>query len=151
MEIEQFILQGFCLKCNLCCRFNQIDTIWTPKGIRPSPYKDYFICPHLNIDTNRCRIYLRRPFDCKLYPFVLTRKNSKVFLGLDSRCPYTKDKLKADTLKEYARYLVDLFSSEEFKGLLKKEPGLVANYDEDIAILKELPISLSYKNETPSP
>jgi Fe-S-cluster containining protein len=150
MELKHFIPQEFCLICKLCCRFNQADTVWAPRGIKPISHEDYFICPRLNINTNRCRIYLKRPFDCRLYPFLLAVKNKKVYLALDSRCPYAGDRTKAGALKKYSRYLVDLFSQEGFQNYLLENPGLTGNYGQDIIFLAELPLA-RLENEIKSP
>ncbi|MFC1709603.1 YkgJ family cysteine cluster protein [Candidatus Omnitrophota bacterium] len=30
MQLKQFVPQEFCLRCDVCCRFSQPDTVWAP-------------------------------------------------------------------------------------------------------------------------
>ena len=58
---------------------------------------EFHRCPAFRPQTNDCRIYDRRPFDCRLYPLMLvySEDGSEVRLGIDSYCPAVAE--NADT------------------------------------------------------
>ncbi|MFH0790754.1 MAG: YkgJ family cysteine cluster protein [Candidatus Omnitrophota bacterium] len=102
---KQFIPQEACLKCQGCCRFSQEVSLWSPclldeeiqylldkeippvsisidKKIQPIPHPagEGFICPFLDAAVNKCKIYAFRPFECRLYPFLIALRGGKVLL-----------------------------------------------------------------------
>lgn len=146
-------MQDVCLKCQGCCRFLQAQTEWAPcllneekkllsENIRfaslismdnrvcliSSEKGDIFLCPFLNEEENKCRIYASRPFECRLYPFILNRKKSKVFLAVDTNCAYAKDNLNSASFKEYLSYLLCLLNSQKYKTILKNNPQVIQAY-----------------------
>lgn len=147
--MEQVVTQGFCLKCRGCCRFNEADSIWSPtvldeeekliptfaissnKKIRALPSAEKinnFICSFLNSHDNKCNIYEERPFECRLYPFLINRKKNKVFLALDLNCPFVKDNSEAMDLKEYSAKLAELLNSPRYKKCFKDNPQIIQTY-----------------------
>ena len=110
--IKQLVGEDFCLACRGCCRFLTKDSVWGPvllkeeaktlrrdnllddtmasSGkiplVKSSDKDSNFVCLFFNEGANRCKIYGKRPFECQLYPFLLNRKGSKVFLAADSNC-----------------------------------------------------------------
>lgn len=149
--LKQFVPKRFCLKCRGCCRFKEPDSIWSPtllheeikfilpfanlysKKIRlaPSAAKlNSFICPLLNLEGNQCNIYANRPFECQLYPFLINRKEDKVFLALDLNCPFIKENLDSSVLKEYSQGLAIMFNSRQCKKLFKDNPQIIQAYPE---------------------
>lgn len=140
-KVKQFVLSGFCLKCEGCCRFSQRNTIWSPHLLKeekeksgkkvsllPNPKDTNFICAFFDIQNNRCRSYALRPFECRLYPFLINRKNHKVFLAVDLKCPYVEKKLKSKEFKEYIYYLTNLFHRRGIIKILKNNPGVIQIY-----------------------
>ena len=134
--IKQIIPQGYCLKCQGCCRFKEADSIWAPalpygKKIKLTPCDsevNNFLCPFLNIQDNKCRIYAARPFDCQLYPFLINRKGKNIFLALDENCAFVKENPKAPVLMEYAGALAKLFNSPQYKKPFKDNPQVIQEY-----------------------
>lgn len=159
---RQFIPQQFCLHCDICCRFSQVRSVWTPlfteseirylvkkKILPPSiftatlthqiahnkkaqyinliAYKDLFICPCFNPSGQKCRIYQDRPFECRLYPFLLIKKCKKLFLGLDKRCPYLGNCGK-EKIESYIDYLKREFQKQKNKSFLAENKDLFAEY-----------------------
>ena len=163
--IEQFVPEEFCLKCFGCCRFSEANSVWLPclleeeilelidrkdlpaislsldKRIMPVALhgNDSFICPLLNSADNKCKIYATRPFECQLYPFLLSLRNKKVLLTVDLNCPYVKDKINSAEFKEYAQYLTDFFNSPKQLKVLKDNPQIIQAYAEvlDVVELKD--------------
>lgn len=163
--IKQFIPQEACLKCQGCCRFKESGSIWLPclldeeiqdlldKKIPPAsisldrkiqpipnPKQEGFICPFLNIEDNKCRIYGLRPFECQIYPFLLTLRGSKVLLTVDLNCLYIKENLDTKELKEYTGYLVSFLNSPRQVKILKDNPQIIQAYQDvmDVIELKHL-------------
>lgn len=160
--IEQFVPQEFCLKCLGCCRFAQLNSVWLPclldeeiqdlldkkdlpavsisidKKIQPvpNPKGEGFICPFLNYDENKCKIYPFRPFECQLYPFLLNLRNKKAVLTVDLNCPYVKEKLASQEFKEYAAYLSAFLNSAVQLGILKSNPQVIQAYEKVMEIVE---------------
>jgi len=97
------------------------------KRINLVEYKDYFICPCFNPPDCKCRIYTKRPFECQLYPFLLTRQGDKLYLSQDNKCPYLNE-AKEDRLNKYTDYLRAEFKKEESISFLKQNPELFTEY-----------------------
>lgn len=150
--IKQFVTQGACLKCQGCCRFAQADSCWLPclldediarlkenmlpvviSGSKkiiplPLPAEDIYLCPFLNSADNKCRIYALRPFECRLYPFLLNRKKDALYLSMDLNCPFLKRHRGATEFNEYLGYLAGLLQSEEYQAVLKNNPQVFQTY-----------------------
>jgi Fe-S-cluster containining protein len=159
--IEQFVPQEFCLKCRGCCRFKEANSAWSPclldeeiqdlldKNIAaasitmdrriqpiPAPKQEGFICPFLNTQDNKCKIYEFRPLECQLYPFLISMRGNKVLLTLDLNCPYVSENLKSSQLKDYTDYLADFLNSAQQKRILKDNPQLIQAYEEVLDIIE---------------
>ncbi|MDD5680314.1 MAG: YkgJ family cysteine cluster protein [Candidatus Omnitrophica bacterium] len=143
-DIKQIIPEAFCLKCDGCCRFAEENSPWFPHLLKeeertisesklcPVPDKkdNNFLCSFLRIEDNKCNIYETRPFECRLYPFLLNRdtKSGKIFLAVDTNCPFAGENLKKEEFKEYAEYLVTLFRNPDFTKCLKNNPQIIQSY-----------------------
>ncbi len=159
--IKQFIPEAFCLKCNGCCRFKEEDSVWSPclldeeiqdlldKKIPradisidkkiwsiPNPRGEGFICAFFDIKENRCKIYGFRPFECQLYPFLITLKGNKVYLTVDLNCPYVKENLQSKEFKEYTDYLSAFLNSPSQIRLFKDNPQIIQAYTGVLDILE---------------
>jgi Fe-S-cluster containining protein len=150
MKLRQIVPQVVCLSCDVCCRFPDKQSAWRPvfakeekeridknlsldanNKINLVPYKDFYICPCFTTESNRCKVYDARPFDCQLYPFLLIRKNNKIFLGIDKKCPYTKVIFGEETKKSYIDYLARELTLPGNIEWLRENPCLFGAYDED--------------------
>ncbi|MBU1727323.1 MAG: YkgJ family cysteine cluster protein [Candidatus Omnitrophica bacterium] len=102
------------------------------------PEEPGYTCAFFDIDKNMCKIYDERPFECRLYPFLLSMRNKKVLLTVDLNCPYAQEKLKTPEFKEYADYLTSYLNQPATIRLLTDNPHLLQAYEEvlDIAELK---------------
>ncbi len=130
-----------CIGCQGCCRFRIRDSAWKPYSADLMPYKDYFICPSLDLDSNVCKIYSKRPFDCQIYPFLLHRQNAKIYLAVHLECPFIKKSINSKKLKEYISWLIDYLESDKICNFLQRHKKLIAHYPEEIRIIKELDIN----------
>ncbi len=159
--IRQAIPHDYCLSCQGCCRFSQQDSVWLPcllneeienllkknfppslisqeKKIRCEPYlgENNFICSFLEPRENKCQIYAFRPFECRLYPFLINQEGKEIFLAIDLKCPFAQKNLESPEFKLYLRYLADFLNSQEGSALLKNNPQLFQAYPEVLNLVK---------------
>ena len=152
--IRQIVSEEFCLGCRGCCRFSQPETIWSPalleedkqaflkNNIPPllisvdnkvrlvyNQEQDNFVCSLLDFKDNKCKAYAFRPFECKLYPFLINRKVDKVFLAADLKCPFVEENMHKPLFKEYVQYLTTLFNNPDLRKTLKDSPQVNQTYE----------------------
>jgi len=157
--IKQLIPQGVCLKCKGCCRFSQEDSVWLPTllnqeiaefeklGLAPGlisankkirvasfPKEKTFICSLFNPEGNICKIYEQRPFECRLYPFILKRRGAGTCLAADENCPFVAAHKEDAAFKEYASYLINFLQDPGLKDLLKENPQMVGDYPQALEL-----------------
>lgn len=150
-EFKQFVPSAVCLKCDGCCRFKSADSPWRPRmgeGEKNalalqvtagfSDDKDYIktiedcgnqLCRFFNKNDSTCRVYDKRPFECALYPFILSKTNSsviKVYVHL--ACPYVQDMQADIRLQEYIAYLESFFNLSATVDFLRQNKGLLHDY-----------------------
>ncbi|MDD3087014.1 MAG: YkgJ family cysteine cluster protein [Candidatus Omnitrophica bacterium] len=161
--IKQFVPSEACLKCQGCCRFKEADSVWSPclldeevlglidkEGIPaaslsmnrklqliPSGEGDGFLCPFLSPQENKCRIYHLRPFECQLYPFLLSLRNKRVLLTVDLNCPYIKENINTPAFNEYIGYLTKYLNAPRQLCTLRDNPHILQAY-EDVKDVVEL-------------
>ncbi|MFH0876995.1 MAG: YkgJ family cysteine cluster protein [Candidatus Omnitrophota bacterium] len=104
-----------------------------------------FFCSCFDVAQNKCKIYPHRPLDCRLYPFVLARKDKKIYLALDEKCPGAQRRSGTKEMKDYIQYLVKFFASKKTEDLLKRDPEFVQEYPSGLKFL------ISLWNYSPSP
>ena len=125
LRAPQTVPSEVCLKCEVCCRFPELDSSFRPffaeseiqqaialgidaqafptiKGSQiipvPNPLGEGYLCPAFDPHTAHCRIYAARPLDCQIYPFVVMWDQEKqgVLLGWDTKCPFMVDQRRWD-------------------------------------------------------
>jgi Fe-S-cluster containining protein len=140
-EFEELIPEGYCLSCRGCCRFAEKDSVWLPHllgeekkqlaeiSVLPDPRQENYFCVFLDTKTNKCQVYAKRPFDCRLYPFLINRLNGGVFLGIDPNCVFVKDNLGKKGFRESLLKIGRSCQSEGFRNILKGNPCLIQAYE----------------------
>jgi CspA family cold shock protein len=168
VALEPFIPDGYCLQCRGCCFFAEEISSWSPylcdeeaarlaadpdlrpyitpaRSIRLVPGdQSHYWCVFLQKTDHACRIYGRRPFECRLYPFLLARKKSedfnakeKIFLAADPYCPYVKDMMGSDKLQAYVARLAAYLTHPTQINMVQANPHIIHPYDE-VEYLMEL-------------
>jgi len=99
----------------------------------------HFFCPCLAADRHTCRIYAHRPFDCRLYPFILVREATGLFLAVDEKCPYVQKQADAAAFRGHVAYLTRLLSGSQGVAFLRAHPDIVQDYPSDYRVLNALP------------
>lgn len=89
-----------------------------------------FICPFLNKQDDKCKIYSFRPFECQIYPFLINRRGSKLFLSVDMGCPFIKNNINGQEFKDYLQYLTVFLHSPNQRSILRNNPQIIQIYNE---------------------
>ena len=90
-------------------------------------HKDGFVCPCLNVSLHECKIYADRPFECRFYPFLLVKRENKLYVAKDKKCPYF-DAAKESVVKNYIDYLKNELNRNDIIDFLKQNQGLFTDY-----------------------
>ncbi|MDD5567936.1 MAG: YkgJ family cysteine cluster protein [Candidatus Omnitrophica bacterium] len=159
--IRQLVPESTCLKCQGCCRFKEINSVWTPclleeevqdlidqdippayinmqKKINPipNPKGEGFVCAFFASESNKCKIYAIRPFECQLYPFLINLRDKKVVLTVDLNCPYIEENIGKKEFKEYVSYLSSYLNSPEQLEMLKDNPQIIQAYEDVLDVIE---------------
>ena len=140
--LKQFVPSSVCLQCEGCCRFQLSDSPWRPKTgqqeiqdgtdeagyIQTTPQGHHHQCTFFNKTDSTCNIYLKRPFECALYPFVVSGNPKGVKLYMHLACPYIQEKEVSRELQDYGAYLKEFFAQPQTKAFLKENGRLLHDY-----------------------
>ena len=140
MTLKQFVPSEVCLQCNGCCRYKEADSIWRPKvgqdeqiGLAAGYIKTIkthteHCCRFLNGGDNTCGIYTKRPFECSLYPFIISKTPDAVEVYAHLSCPYVQDYLPHADFDAYVAYLKEFLSRAKTKDFLSRNKAMFHDY-----------------------
>ena len=151
LQIRQFVPSEVCLQCDGCCRFKAADSPWRPKlgkeeakglaaivtqkdwldddsHIRTLRHCGEDVCQFFNPGDHTCQVYSDRPFECSLYPFILSRSPQGVEVYVHLSCPFVQDTQGSTEFEEYKVYLKGYFQTAPVLDFLKRNAGLVHDY-----------------------
>jgi Fe-S-cluster containining protein len=149
--MKPFVPSDVCLKCDGCCRYKVPDSVWRPKlgeaekqglaalitGGDSLDDQGYIqtiqncgrhFCKFLNQSDNTCGIYAGRPFECLLYPFVLSQTSHDIKVYVHLSCPYVQDHLPRRDFEAYVSYLKGFFRQEDVRAFLLRNKGMFHDY-----------------------
>lgn len=86
------------------------------------------LCRFLNSSDNTCRAYHERPFECALYPFILSIEDGRRKVYLHLACPYIQDTQGDPRLTTYIDYLKNFFMAAGTQDFLKRNQHLISDY-----------------------
>ncbi|MBF0330406.1 MAG: DUF2156 domain-containing protein [Candidatus Omnitrophica bacterium] len=111
MQTPQILTSQQCLSCRGCCLFHGPSGDWAPR-LMPEDIQaliqvtadtswlqscdrialkcrvgDARACAFLNEPDHHCRMYAHRPFECRLYPFLLSREKNAFKVYAHLSCP----------------------------------------------------------------
>ena len=172
-NLNQFVPSEVCLQCDGCCRFKEENSSWQPKmakeeiaQLRKTGLADLILskeifskdgviktvschgehlCSFFTPTDHTCRIYSGRPFECRLYPFVLTRKNRRTVISVHLMCPFVQQKRSTREFDDYVTYLKKFFQEKEVLDFLKRNPELAGDYSDyqtELEYLFDLPFGV---------
>lgn len=143
-----------CKNCRFCCEFEKADEWEIPivsknvaehlknKGVKVVKVNENYTfdlefegkeikkCPFLS--ENGCVLdEENKPFDCKIWPLRVMKKDNKIYLTLAKTCPaFEKDDEKIIKLS------LKLF--EKISNYAKQNKGAIKEYSPDYKIIKEI-------------
>lgn len=93
------------------------------------PHEEYpYVCPFLDEANYRCTIYEVRPFDCRIWPFIVlkVRETGQVLLAhFTGEACLAVQEAQPEDFAAYEAYMQQLVTSESFLKFLKKYPELI--------------------------
>jgi len=156
MNVEQFVPSAVCLSCDGCCRFKEEDSAWRPKitqdeikrkgkpdllseiyskdkidttgHIKTVCRAGHHFCSFFTPEDNTCSVYGARPFECELYPFVLTKREGKTVVTVHHHCPFVQIKRKSTEFDNYVEYLKEFFKKKDVLEFIRMNPILAGDY-----------------------
>ena len=143
MGIKQYVPSTVCLKCDGCCRVDLATSPWRPRVgeheplsehadaqgyLTTKPLHERHQCQFFNPSDFTCTVYDKRPFECALYPFVLSNEDGEIKCYMHLACPHIQDTLNSDTLNRYTSYLHDWFSSKSVNLWFQENGRLLHDY-----------------------
>ena len=144
--IGQFIKRESCIKCRGCCRFAEEKSLWQPTlSVKEAfglckdaslkkaptvycPEEGNYLCIFLDPRTNKCRVYRRRPFECRLYPLLINRQGNRTFLAVHASCPAVEKNAESAQLKQFARSLAGVLDTPAFREFFRDNPHIPQVY-----------------------
>ena len=151
LSLKQFVPSEVCLKCKGCCRYKSADSVWRPK-LGPSDQESLsslinaggvldpqayvttvqscaeHLCRFLNTGDNTCGIYTNRPFECSLYPFILSFSGDFVKVYVHLSCPYVQDYLSRPYYEAHIAYLREFFRRSDVREFLSRNKSMLHDY-----------------------
>ena len=151
LSLKQFVPSEVCLKCKGCCRYKEADSVWRPKlgprdqeslfaliragdvldaraYIKTIQIGDEHFCKFLNGNNNTCGIYIKRPFECSLYPFIISQRPDAVSIYVHLSCPYVQDHLSRADYDVHVAYLKEFFSRADVRDFLSRNKTMFHDY-----------------------
>jgi Fe-S-cluster containining protein len=153
VSIKQIIPEGYCLNCQGCCRFTDAESCWPPgilKEEQPildlaagkvalNKKADGFICCFFDDKANTCKVYLKRPFECRLYPFIINKQENRMFLAIDLSCGFAHENKDSSLMQEHIGYMKAVSKTVVFLDLINKNPQIAQEYPGASNIIELIP------------
>jgi hypothetical protein len=151
LSLQQFVPSEVCLKCDGCCRYKEPDSAWRPKlgqedqsnlaalitaadvldkqgYIKTIQSCGEHFCRFLNGGDNTCGIYTKRPFECSLYPFIISQETDAVKVYVHLACPYVQEHLPRANFDAYVVYLKEFFHLAPTIEFLSRNKAMFHDY-----------------------
>ncbi len=156
LQFDQFVPSDVCLKCDGCCRFKEPGTIWRPKlsdeetaavkasglaekilsadtldtnqFIRTKPGCGEHLCQFFNPADHSCAIYTARPFECELYPFLISRTEKGTGLYIHLNCPHVQSNHHNSFMSQYITHLKKFLKRPDVHDFLVRNRHLLNDY-----------------------
>ena len=147
--LKQFVPSSVCLQCDGCCRFKDEKSPWRPRlgkvdvnelalqltdsSVDDRAYLNTIqecgrhFCQFFRSSDSSCRVYEQRPFECSLYPFILSKVEGKVKVYVHLACPYVQDH-QDKQVDEYGAYLRELLNQTATQEFLTRNQDLFHDY-----------------------
>lgn len=108
--------------------YNEDRTVFQIK-LNPAQIEDpiyQYVCPFLDEVNYACTIYDARPFDCRVWPFIVMREAGRTILAhFTGEVCLALDEVEQSDFETYRDYFAALVTSEKFLAFVKAYPDLV--------------------------
>ena len=129
MILKSFVPSEVCLKCDGCCRYKEADSIWRPAGgIKTIQTCGKHFCEFFNGKDSTCGIYAKRPFECSLYPFIISLAPYACSIHVHLSCPYVQDHLSRADYDAHVAYLKEFFRRADVRDFLSRNKTMLNDY-----------------------
>ena len=154
--LNPFVPSEVCLKCDGCCRFKEEQSEWRPrmsskesaqvrqKGlaqeifgsdilddknfVKTVPGCGEHLCRFFNPINHACAIYQARPFECQLYPFVLSKNARGLGVYIHLNCPYVQQQYRSPQMQIYVDYLKVFLKSPQPRSWIGDNLSVLHDY-----------------------
>ncbi len=147
MDIPLAVTSQECLACRGCCRFHAPDDAWSPRLtaedaallLKAQPDGGWqggggrlalkacqsgHACPFLEEGSGKCGVYDDRPFECRLYPFLLSREDTGFRVYAHTSCPA----IQRDGASSHAQGIRELFRQDAAQRFAQENAANFADY-----------------------
>lgn len=149
MILPQPVSSDVCLSCRGCCVFGEPASFWRARltieeeislerRLTGQSFGGQLLtepstggrhrCRCLNEDDHRCRDYARRPFECALYPFLLSSEAGRLRLYAHLACPFVREKRNSPEWGEIVAGIKRFFLAADNAGALKAMAAAYPDY-----------------------
>jgi uncharacterized protein len=155
-ELKQFVPSSYCFQCKNCCSFESVQTTWRPlmaneeklRSCLNSPVEcfdndtvdaDGYVrtvddkgrgrCAVFHDQEYVCNFYGTRPFECRIYPFMLVEKDGKPFLAAHLDCPFVHEHWRDRVFEEYVDYLTRYIEQPLIKNFISRNRQIARPYN----------------------
>jgi len=176
--VRPLVSSDVCLSCDGCCRFKEEQSSWRPKlakeeaahgakmglpieifskntswpdgSVHTMICNGQHVCRFFSPELNSCSIYRARPFECQLYPFVLSKQDHQIQLCVHLACPFVQEKRNDPSFDVYVDYLKVFFRKPKMIDFIRRNPFLAGDYkeyQEELEYLFTVDLDLTFENE----
>lgn len=155
-ELKQFVPSSYCFKCKSCCVFESTQTTWRPLMAQEERLRSCLVSPGKCFDNAAvdpdgyvktvneqgkgrcavfhdkeyvCNFYETRPFECRIYPFMLVEKEGKPFLAAHLNCPFVSEHWRDEMFEEYVEYLMNYIEQPAVKNFISRNRNIARPYN----------------------
>lgn len=152
-----------CQKCRECCKFEKDEIYFAPLftkeevdelnkenitfkkksnnvfQIELKKSNNYYVCPFLDESNHLCTIYEKRPFDCRIWPFIFMKKDNRIVLACFDKdlCP-DMENMKKRQFPRLTKKVLKWIKKNDILKLIKEHEGLVWGFEEDAFVVKDI-------------
>ncbi len=155
-QLKQFVPSSYCFQCRNCCVFESTETTWRPLMAQEEKLRSCLKSPDRCFDNGAvdpdgfvkmvdergkgrcavfhdkeyvCNLYDTRPFECRIYPFMLVEKEGKPFLAAHLSCPFVNEHRHDEVFTKYTDYLINYVEQPVIKNFLSRNRVIARPYN----------------------
>lgn len=161
MEFPGIVTSAQCLACKGCCAFLHSGGDWSPRltpedisllteadpertwlngeeRVSLVPSSRGQACFFLDEASHHCRVYAKRPYECRLYPFLLSHEDGVVKLYAHLSCPALGELFKKDDWRRRISSTRAFFQQDATLAWVRENARYFVDYRPFLAEMKYL-------------